>query len=522
MLHEGAGACVPKGENVKTDLQKPSHPAPGETFIPYQFGNSAILQRNVLRDPDLSPIEKNMWILLSHYAGEDGDCCPSCERLGLDLCISRRWAIRALNGLSEKGFIRKEQPRKGWRYTSKIQFIWRESFAENPFSKDQTFTPGSGNGDRRGEGSFTPKSVRGEGSFTPDSVQEVNDRALRGEGSFTLSEKEEKNKKPPPLPREQYHNECPHDPDEGKGGGLFVDGKKKKLPASLIREYCTLSVAREIHKGTEITNKAAYRSKIKCRVMEEADSETFMEELEELRAWKREQDETEELRRQAREQEEERKRQEEIHRQEFEKLKANLMTEYEQSGMSEEEFFRSKPEDDNQVQCALWELFGKTGLKIAREKVDETIGKPQSKKKATQKGRGDDASLTDEQREALLLRQFESIKDSLASLPHDAETKFCSMQAKLFDRRGDEQGIRCLNKLFHGGRHCALKDEIGRLAEETFNPESTKTTPPQLTFQTFKDIIGDLRSTYGGREIREKFCRDYPEHSSRMQEEYPF
>jgi hypothetical protein len=509
---------------MKDDLQKPSYPAPGETFIPYQFGNSALLQRNILRDPDLLPIEKNLWILLSHYAGEDGECCPSYDGIGDGLGVRRNYAVRLVRGLEEKGFI-KRIIATGRGHTNSFHFIWRESFAENPFSRGEgSFTPGSNNGN--GKGSLQCPISDQERDHYSAPITEERDHYSDRKGSLQCprSEKKEKNKKPPPpLPREQHHNECSNNPDEGKGGGgLFVDGKKKKLPASLIREYCTLSVAREIHKGTEITNKAAYRSKIKCRVMEEADSETFMEELEELRAWKREQDETEELRRQARMQEEERKRQEEIHRQEREKLKADLIAEYEQSGMSEEEFFRSKPEDDNQVQCALWELFGKTGLKIAREKVDETIGKPQSKKKAAQKGRGDDASLTDEQREALLLRQFESIKDSLASLPHDAETKFCSMQAKLFDRRGDEQGIRCLNKLFHGGRHCALKDEIGRLAEETFNPESTKTTPPQLTFQTFKDIIGDLRGTYGGREIREKFCQDYPEHSSRMQEEYPF
>lgn len=545
---------------MKDDRKSSKYPAPGQTFIPYQFGNSALLQRNVLRDPDLLLIEKTLWILLSHYAGEDGDCSPSNDRLAQDLAVSKTWVKKAVSGLIQKGFITKEHPRKGWRYTAQFHFVWRESFAENPFSRDQSFTPGNGNGNGRGdthvtsndqlvtrtspvtsETHFTSSEGKGSLQCTISEQEEGNctyPHEIRGqlylpskgvtivsqEGNCTYPKVKKKRKKlsEPPPPRNQRHNVCAKDPDEGKGGGGFFVVEKSEKPSAqkkaLIKEYVDLSVQREIHKGTEITNKAAYRSKIKSRVMNETDQETFLEELEELRGWKREQDETEELRRQAREQEEERKRQEEIHRQEFEKLKANLMTEYEQSGMTEEEFYRSKPEDDNPVQCALWELFQDTGRKIAREKFDETIGKPQSKKKAAQKGRSADASLTDEQREALLLKQFESIKDSLASLPHEAETAFCSMQAKLFDRQGDEQGIRCLNKLFHGGRHCALKDEIGRLAEETFNPESTKPTPPQLTFQTFKDILKMAKS----KEVREKLCQDYPEHSNRLQQEYPF
>lgn len=273
---------------MKYDLRL--HPKPNDSFIPYQFGNSALLQRNVLRDPDLSPVEKNMWILLSHYAGEDGACNPSYGALANGLGMTRRNAIYTIEGLVEKGFIRKEPAIKR-THTSRFYFIWRESFAENPFS--------------RGEGSFTSNDqlVKDVSPVTSETRFTSNDQLVKysvttSEAHFTRSEKEsEKEKPPPPLPREQRHNERSPDPDEPEGGGgLFVDRKSEKLSASLIREYCTLSVAREIHKGTEITNKAAYRSKIKCRVMKEADSETFMEELEELRAWKRDRDEEEEIR----------------------------------------------------------------------------------------------------------------------------------------------------------------------------------------------------------------------------------
>lgn len=519
MLHEGAGACVPKGENVKTDLQKPSHPAPGETFIPYEVGRDEI-EIAIMRNADLLPMERLAWLRLSKFAGHDGRCYPSYETLGNELGVRRKYAIRLAKGLEEKGFIKRDNA-VGRGNTIHFHFLWHESFLENPLSKSNQFPPSDiqgGNGKGSLQGTISHKKGSLQGTISKQEKGHYRDRKGSLQGTQNLKETEIKKT----TTTGAIFPECEPAPDEKSSLSLFSFVDQKKATAqdeSLVDEYVNLCASWQAENGGFVKSRGAYKAFLKKHVKKNGFD---MDDLEEKRAWKRDRDETEELRRQAREQEEERKRQEEIHRQEFEKLKADLMTEYEQSGMSEEEFFRSKPEDDNQVQCALWELFQDTGRKIAREKFDETIGKPKSKKKAKQKGRAADASLTDEQREALLLRQFESIKDSLASLPHDAETKFCSMQAKLFDRRGDEQGIRCLNKLFHGGRHCALKDEIGRLAEETFNPESTKTTPPQLTFQTFKDIIGDLRSTYGGRKIQEKLCQDYPEYFSRLQDEYPF
>lgn len=363
---------------MKDDRKSSKYPAPGETFIPYQFGNSALLQRNVLRDPDLLPNEKNMWILLSHYAGEDGTCNPSYGALGNGLGMTRRNAIYTIEGLIEKGFIRKEPAIKR-THTSQFFFIWRESFAENPF-----------NGNGRGDTHVTishDQLVKDTSPVTSETRFTSNDQLVKysvttsethftptSETHFTRSEKEsEKEKPPPPLPRKQFHNVCPNDPDESKGGGgLFVDGEKKKPSAqekALLKEYLDLSVQREIHKGTEITNKAAYRSKIKCRVIEETDQETFLEELEELRAWKREQDEEKELKEISRQKAIERENRKQFIQEEYrENCEPGFicLSEDEFYAMKHEEFSR---ENDHQGLELLVELFPDAHRRMIQEQI---------------------------------------------------------------------------------------------------------------------------------------------------------
>jgi hypothetical protein len=107
----------------------------GDIFVPYQVFTGIESRRHprsfilntVMRRTDLSPIAKLLWGRLNQFAGRNGRCYPTQNRLAEELGCVPRTIVRALRGLEKAGLIRRKTPSgraRLMRATAHYEFIW--------------------------------------------------------------------------------------------------------------------------------------------------------------------------------------------------------------------------------------------------------------------------------------------------------------------------------------------------------------------------------------------------------------
>ena len=86
----------------------------GQSFNPFQrFDVNALVPMEVLRIEQLSHGAKLLYGLLRLYAGRNGRCFPSRDRLARDMGVKRRTVSAYLRELHEARLIKTEQPSGG-------------------------------------------------------------------------------------------------------------------------------------------------------------------------------------------------------------------------------------------------------------------------------------------------------------------------------------------------------------------------------------------------------------------------
>lgn len=102
----------------------------GQPFNPHGCFNGAFTPFSVLRLPDLSLGAKVLYGRLSAFAGRDGACYPSREKLAAELGISVATIKRHLAELTQAKLIRRELPETiGRGQTARVVFLWHEALA---------------------------------------------------------------------------------------------------------------------------------------------------------------------------------------------------------------------------------------------------------------------------------------------------------------------------------------------------------------------------------------------------------
>ena len=103
----------------------------GEIFNPYNLFVGAHIPNSVLRRTDISSTAKLVFARLCQYAGQNGECYPSLETLGIEIGKSTSHIQRAIQELIGVGLVERESPTGADRLshkTTRYLFRWDESF----------------------------------------------------------------------------------------------------------------------------------------------------------------------------------------------------------------------------------------------------------------------------------------------------------------------------------------------------------------------------------------------------------
>lgn len=101
---------------------------PGEPFNPHGVFVGGFIPNAIMQYSGLSPIAKLTWARLQQYAGENGMCYPSYEKLAGELGIKRRHAMSTVRELLDKGFLTIIKAGAGRNRTNHYTFLWHECF----------------------------------------------------------------------------------------------------------------------------------------------------------------------------------------------------------------------------------------------------------------------------------------------------------------------------------------------------------------------------------------------------------
>lgn len=99
----------------------------GSRFIPWHEHCGFFPQDEVCRIKGLSSGAKLLYMVLVRFAGKDGVCFPSRERLAEDLALDARQITRLLGKLKKAGLIEHERGREG--RSNRYHFLWHPRFA---------------------------------------------------------------------------------------------------------------------------------------------------------------------------------------------------------------------------------------------------------------------------------------------------------------------------------------------------------------------------------------------------------
>ena len=103
----------------------------GEPFNPHRLFVGSFIPNCIMQFPGLSPIAKLTWSRLQQFADKNGDCYPSYAKLARELAISRRHAMRSIQELIDKGFLKVVVPtsaERGRKITNRYIFLWHGCF----------------------------------------------------------------------------------------------------------------------------------------------------------------------------------------------------------------------------------------------------------------------------------------------------------------------------------------------------------------------------------------------------------
>ncbi len=100
---------------------------PGDVFIPYKLFVGIFIPNGIVSYPGISPSAKILYGILTRYAGENGDCFPSNQKLAEELTLTERHVRRILFELKLHGFIEINGSEK--KYS--IAFLWHEVFSNS-------------------------------------------------------------------------------------------------------------------------------------------------------------------------------------------------------------------------------------------------------------------------------------------------------------------------------------------------------------------------------------------------------
>jgi DNA-binding transcriptional MocR family regulator len=112
-----------------------------ERFNPYRHFVGSFIPNALMSYEGLSAGAKLLWARLAQYAGKDGACYPSQQRLSSDMGLSVRQVQRYLKELVDKGFLETEKP----SYKDQIQgqTIRYHFLKHSVFRDDTCVAPGA-------------------------------------------------------------------------------------------------------------------------------------------------------------------------------------------------------------------------------------------------------------------------------------------------------------------------------------------------------------------------------------------
>lgn len=97
----------------------------GEAFIPFQaFSKVVVTPLGLLAAKHVSPMAKNVYALLSRFAGTNGECFPSMETIANGVGCSTRHAKNLVKELIDAGLLRSK--RGGSGKSNRYVFPWRD------------------------------------------------------------------------------------------------------------------------------------------------------------------------------------------------------------------------------------------------------------------------------------------------------------------------------------------------------------------------------------------------------------
>lgn len=156
-----------------------------ERFNPYRHFVGSFIPNCLMSYPGLSLGAKLLWARLAQYAGQNGACYPSQQRLASDLGLSVRQIRRLISELVSKEFLEKEAP----AYKDQIQGqTVKYFFLLHPiFRADGSVLPGRSNLSG-GSGQICPPSTDKYGRLRESGKEK------KEENSFFTSPEENKKK----------------------------------------------------------------------------------------------------------------------------------------------------------------------------------------------------------------------------------------------------------------------------------------------------------------------------------------
>jgi hypothetical protein len=108
-----------------------NRPKIGERFNPFKRFTGLFVPEPLARYEGISPGAKLVFGRLARYAGKNGECWPSVEKLASEVGLGERMTRKHLAELKKQGFIETEPRFESRRQTSSWYFFrWHEVFDE--------------------------------------------------------------------------------------------------------------------------------------------------------------------------------------------------------------------------------------------------------------------------------------------------------------------------------------------------------------------------------------------------------
>jgi hypothetical protein len=149
----------------------------GEAFSPFRIFRGLFVPEALARFGGISQGAKLAWGRLARYAGQNGECFPAMETLGVELGVTERQARRYVSELVNAGFLRRTSRFNGAGQTSNgFEFLWHAIFESKPSDESAVGRTDMSGGSRTETSAGGQTDVSGEESHSEEShFEEKND-----------------------------------------------------------------------------------------------------------------------------------------------------------------------------------------------------------------------------------------------------------------------------------------------------------------------------------------------------------